>query len=119
VFYQVGFGGVRYTLGVIVTDTSKLRNRALAYAFINSPYIITAFGASKAAEHFTIDWRWGFGSFAIIFPVVCAPLFVVIKYNVHKAKKFGVLIREKSGRTWMQSIWHYIIEFDGEYRITV
>lgn len=104
---------------MIITDTSKLRNRALAYAFINSPYIITAFGASKAAEHFTIEWRWGFGAFAIIFPVVCAPLFGIIKYNVHKAKKFGVLMREKSERTWMESVWYYVVEFDGWYHIIV
>jgi hypothetical protein len=99
---------------VVTADASKLKNRALAYAFTSSPYIITAFAASKASDEFSTNWRWGFGAFAIIFPVVAAPLFVLLKYNVRKAKKKGLLIREKSGRTWAQSVWHYLIEFDGE-----
>ncbi|KAA8916739.1 hypothetical protein TRICI_001095 [Trichomonascus ciferrii] len=113
VFYTVGFGGITYCVDVVTADASRLKNRALAYAFTSSPYIITAFAASKASDEFSTNWRWGFGAFAIIFPVVAAPLFVLLKYNVRKAKKKGLLIREKSGRTWAQSVWHYLIEFDG------
>ena len=105
-----------YCIDVITADSSKLKNRGLAYAFTSSPYMITAFAGPKAAEDFYehVNWRWGFGCFAIIFPVVAAPLFFVLKFNVKKAEKHGVLAGEKSNRTWLQSIWYYTVEFDGE-----
>ncbi|KAG9780833.1 MFS general substrate transporter, partial [Aureobasidium melanogenum] len=114
VFYSVGFGGMIYSIDVITADASKLKNRGLAYAFTSSPYMITAFAGSKASEGFyqDISWRWGFGCFAIILPVVAAPLFFVLKTNLRKAKRHGVLGREKSGRTLWQSICHYVVEFD-------
>ena len=116
VFYSIGFGGMIYSIDVITSDVSKLRNRGLAYAFTSSPYMITAFAGAKAAESFNYDisWRWGFGAFAIILPFVAAPLFIVLKLNLRKAANRGLLIKEKSGRTLPQSIWHYVLEFDGE-----
>ncbi|KAL2152852.1 hypothetical protein VTH82DRAFT_4007 [Thermothelomyces myriococcoides] len=114
VFYNLGFTGMTYCIDVITADSSQLKNRGLAYAFTSSPYIITAFAGPKAAEDFLehVNWRWGFGCFSIIFPVVAAPLFFVLKYHRHKARKQGLLVKEKSGRTWTQSIWHYVVQFD-------
>lgn len=116
VFYNLGFTGMTYCIDVITADSSQLKNRGLAYAFTSSPYIITAFAGPKAAEDFLehVNWRWGFGCFSIIFPVVAAPLFFVLKYHRHKARKQGLLVKEKSGRTWTQSIWHYVVQFDGQ-----
>jgi MFS family permease len=104
-----------YTIDVITADSTKLKSRGLAFAFTSSPYIITAFAGSKASEGFyeTISWRWGFGTFAIILPFVAAPLFFVLKFNLRKAQRNGLLIRERSGRTILQSIWHYTVELDG------
>ncbi|KAK3900397.1 general substrate transporter [Staphylotrichum tortipilum] len=114
VFYSLGFSGMTFCVDVITADSSKLKNRGLAYAFTSSPYMITAFAGPKAAEDFLehINWRWGFGAFAIIFPVVASPLYLVLKFNLRKAQKEGVLAAAGSDRTWLQSIWHYTIEFD-------
>ncbi|KAJ6099889.1 hypothetical protein N7467_001424 [Penicillium canescens] len=114
VFYSIGFGGMTYCVDVITADISTLKNRALAFAFTSSPYIITAFAGPKAAESFyeKISWRWGFGCFAIIFPIVAAPLFFILKVNLRKAKIDGLLHNEPTGRTVLQSIWHYTKEFD-------
>ncbi|ROV99818.1 hypothetical protein VSDG_03160 [Cytospora chrysosperma] len=114
VFYTIGFGGMTYCVDVITADASKLKNRGLAYAFTSSPYIITAFAGSKAADSFyyNVSWRWGFGCFAIILPFVAAPLFFVLKYNLKKAEKKGLTAKRNSGRTVLQSTWHYIVEFD-------
>ncbi|KEZ45056.1 Siderophore iron transporter mirB [Scedosporium apiospermum] len=114
VFYTIGFGGMTYSVDVITADASKLKNRGLAYAFTSSPYMITAFAGPKASESFYthVNWRWGFGCFAIILPFVAAPLFVVLKVNLHKAKKQGILFRERSGRTLLQNVQHYVVEFD-------
>lgn len=112
--------GMTYCVDVITADVSQLKNRGLAYAFTSSPYIITAFAGPKASERFleTIDWRWGFGIFAIIFPIVAAPLYFVLKWNLKKARQQGVLVEESSGRTWLQSTWYYIVEFDGAFPLT-
>jgi MFS family permease len=117
VFYSIGFGGLIYSIDVITADVSKLKNRALAYAFTSSPYMITAFAGAKASDDFyyKVSWRWGFGTFAIILPFVAAPLFIILKINLRKAENRGLLVREKSGRTLLQSIWHYAQEFDCEY----
>ncbi|EAQ85457.1 hypothetical protein CHGG_09471 [Chaetomium globosum CBS 148.51] len=114
VFYSLGFSGMTYCVDVITADASKLKNRGLAYAFTSSPYIITAFAGPKASEDFlnNINWRWGFGCFAIIFPIVASPLYFVLKFNLRKAEKEGILAGESSDRTWLQSIWHYVVEFD-------
>jgi MFS family permease len=116
VFYSVGFGGLIYSIDVITSDVSKLKNRALAYAFTSSPYIITAFAGPKVADEFynRVNWRWGFGTFAIILPFVAFPLFVILKLNLRKAQNRGLLIREKSGRSMLQNVFHYVVEFDGE-----
>ncbi|KAJ5683608.1 hypothetical protein N7462_006773 [Penicillium macrosclerotiorum] len=114
VFYYIGFGGMEYAVDVITADASKLKNRGLAYAFTSSPYIITAFAGPKVADEFyyQVNWRWGFGCWAIVFPIVAAPLFFILKFNLRKAENEGHLIREKSNRTVIQSIWYWVSEFD-------
>ncbi|KKY14942.1 putative mfs siderophore [Phaeomoniella chlamydospora] len=110
----VGFVGMIFSVDVITADTSTLRDRGLAYAFTSSPYIITAFAGSKASEGFyDYNWRWAFGCFAIILPAVALPMFGLLRFNRNKAKKNGLLQkRERSGRTLVQSVVFYLIEFD-------
>ncbi|OWO97373.1 hypothetical protein B2J93_1224 [Marssonina coronariae] len=114
IFYQVGFSGLIYVVCVLAADATDLRNRGLAFAFTSSPYMITAFAGSKAAEEFLdhVNWRWGFGCFAIILPVFATPLYVVLKVNLNKAKKAGVWEKKSSGRTLRQSLWHWLVQFD-------
>merc|ERR1711939_680865 len=114
IFYAVGFSGIIYIVCVLAADATNLRNRGLAFAFTSSPYMITAFAGSKAAAGFlaNVNWRWGFGCFAIILPFVAAPLYLNLKYHLRKAEKQGLLKRAKSGRTLTQNIWHYTQEFD-------
>lgn len=119
VFYSIGFGGMTYSVDVITADATKLQNRALAFAFTSSPYMITAFAGPKASEGFydNISWRWGFGAFSIILPFVAAPLFTILKLNLRKAEKQGILVRRRTDRTLVQSILHYTMEFDGMDRL--
>ncbi|KAL5003527.1 major facilitator superfamily domain-containing protein [Aspergillus recurvatus] len=114
VFYTIGFAGMIFSIDVITADTSSLRDRGLAYAFTSSPYIISAFAGSAASERFyAYNWRWAYGSFAIILPIVALPMFGVLQYNRYKAKQKGLLPKkEPSGRTFAQSIVFYAIELD-------
>jgi len=118
VLFYVGYQAIYLILDVFVADTSGLRNRAFAFAFVSTPFICTAFTGPLAAQAYIAigpnGWRWALGSFAIIMPVVFLPLLVVFKYYQMKAEKLGLFTREKSNRTAMQSVVHYFHEFDGK-----
>lgn len=112
-----------YCVDVITADASRLKNRGLAYAFTSSPYMITAFAGAKASEDVLngIGWRWGFGIFSIIFPIVAAPLFFVLKFNLKKAREQGTLAAVKASqhaRSSWQRVKYWVLEFDCWYRIT-
>ncbi|KAJ5707453.1 MFS general substrate transporter [Penicillium malachiteum] len=114
VFYSLGTSGMTFCVDLMTADASMLKSRGLAYAFTSSPYIITAFGGSNAANDILnqIGMKWGFGVFSIIFPIVAAPLFILLKYNIRKAVKAGHVVKQPSGRTLWQNIKFYVIEFD-------
>lgn len=114
VLYWIGYDALYLIMDVFVADTSGLRNRAFAFAFVGTPFICTAFTASLAAQAFleTSTWRWGYGAFVIVMFFVFMPLAVVFKFYTIKAQKMGLWRREASGRSILQSIVHYFHEFD-------
>ncbi|KAL4907388.1 hypothetical protein BDW74DRAFT_149064 [Aspergillus multicolor] len=114
VFYQIGYTGLDFTMTIFIADTSKLKNRAFWIAFVASPYIATvwAYGPASQSALNTIGFRWGFGVWAIVIPVVSAPLFFLFYYNQLKAEKMGLVPKHESNRTTLQSIVHYVKEFD-------
>ncbi|KAB5545790.1 siderophore iron transporter [Coniochaeta sp. 2T2.1] len=115
VFYWVGYNGVSYVCGIFIADTSALKNRAFYFAFISSPYIATVWIGGPLATAFLKSaggFRWAFGAFSIITPVVCLPLFLVFWLNYRKSKKNGLIIRRESHGTAWESVKHYFIEFD-------
>ncbi|KXJ96649.1 major facilitator superfamily domain-containing protein [Microdochium bolleyi] len=114
VAYWVGYNGVSYSLSVFIADTSHLKNRGLMLAFISSPFLITTWITSPLANSIlkTVGWRWGFGIFAIVTPIMALPLYFLFQVNYMKAKKQGVMPPRNSGRTFAQSLKHYFWEFD-------
>ncbi|KAI1370316.1 putative siderochrome-iron transporter [Hypoxylon crocopeplum] len=114
VFYRVGENGMNFILDVLVADTSKLRNRALALAVMSAPFLATTFAGPAAAEDFLegIGWRWAYGTLAIIIPVSAVPILWILLYARKEARiQFPATVRD-SGRTWSQTIKYYAIEFD-------
>lgn len=114
VFYQVGSSAVSFTMTIFIADTTSLKNRAFMIAFESSPWIATVWAYGPASQHIlnTIGFRWGFGIWAIVIPVVCSPLFGLFYYNLLKARKAGLIPKTESGRTWTQSVVYYAKEFD-------
>ncbi|KAL2151149.1 hypothetical protein VTH82DRAFT_6247 [Thermothelomyces myriococcoides] len=114
VFYWVGYNGITYTISIFIADTSALKNRALMFAFVSSPYIITVWIGGPLAKAFYNGpgFRWGFGAFAIITPAICSPLLVLFYINYRKARKMGLIPDRHSGRTVSQSLKYYAVEFD-------
>jgi MFS family permease len=114
IFYAIGSAGIIFCVDVVTVDTSTLRTRGLAFALTSSPYIITAYAGPAASEGFyDTNWRWGYGAFCIVVPAVVVPFIALLRYFRHKAKKTGLLKdKVKSDRTFKQSAWYYMIEFD-------
>jgi MFS family permease len=88
-----------FTLEIIIADSSSLPNRVLMFAFANSPFIINVWTGPQIAQSFfdryppsetTIGWRWGNGIWAIILPLVTAPILVILYRNQRKAKNLGI-----------------------------
>ncbi|KAI8944380.1 hypothetical protein F4801DRAFT_594995 [Xylaria longipes] len=63
---------------------------------------LVVLASSNGLAALSAGYRWGFGAFLIILPVVAAPL----------TKAQGVLVEEKNNRTVIQTIWFFIVEFD-------
>lgn len=103
-----------YSLSVFIADTSALKNRALMFAFLNSPYIITTWIGGPLATSFLggIGWRWAFGVFAIITPIMSLPLIVLFSWNFSRAKALGLVPEKRSGRTVAESARYYFVQFD-------
>lgn len=98
---------------VFISDTSSLKNRALMLSYATSPYIITTWIGGPIAQSVLggPGWRWGFGIFTIVVPVVVAPLCLLFFWNQHKAKKMGLLAPSRGPLT-LSTIKQYCIEVD-------
>ncbi|KAM0272550.1 hypothetical protein ACHAQH_008686 [Verticillium albo-atrum] len=114
VFWTVGNNSLLYTVNIIVADTSSLRNRGLMTALTASPSIITIWLGGPISEGFLKGpgWRWVYGMFSIMVPIICAPLLVLLLTNLFKAKRQGVIVSEKEKRSPVASVLYYAREFD-------
>ncbi|OJJ48028.1 hypothetical protein ASPZODRAFT_64155 [Penicilliopsis zonata CBS 506.65] len=117
VFYQTGFSCIDFSMTIFIADTTALKNRAFWIAYAASPYLITPWIYGYAADQILapggIGYRWGFGVFAIIMPIISAPLWGLWYYTQQKAEKMQLAPKkEASTRTLGQSIVHYAVEFD-------
>lgn len=114
VFYYVGNNGLGYSLSVFLADSSSLRNRGLIFAYSSSPYMVTTWLSGPISEAFLKGpgWRWGFGVFAMITPIVTLPLFFLFMHYNNKAKDLGLIPERNSKRTAYESLLYYCREWD-------
>lgn len=119
VFTWVGSVALGFIIDVFVADITTLKNRMLIFALNATPNIATTFAGPAIAEIFykKLDFRWALGAFTIILVVVSLPVVAILYFYEQKAKRLGVL-RPKSGRTPLQSVVHYIGEFDRRYLVS-
>jgi len=82
-------------------------------AFATTPYIVTPWLGGPISDRFiqVHGWRWGFGIWAIITPVVVAPFVVLFLWNERKARRLG-LLPDKKSRLTVQSVKKFVIKFD-------
>ncbi|KAH7116131.1 major facilitator superfamily domain-containing protein [Dendryphion nanum] len=114
VFYWVGHTGLGYSIDVFTSDLTSLRNRGIMFGLNATPGLATMFAGPAIAQEFLehSTWRWAYGSFCIIVPVMALPVFISFYINGRKAKKLGVAPAKKSDRTLFESIKYHTIQFD-------
>ncbi|KAL7907345.1 major facilitator superfamily domain-containing protein [Trichoderma velutinum] len=115
VFWTVGNNALLYTVNIFVADTTKLHNRGLMTALTSSPNIITTWLGGPISTAFLDGpgWRWCFGTFSIIVPVMCLPLFCILMFNYLKAKRQGLITSKRNeAKPPMQQLLYYCREFD-------
>lgn len=108
----VGSNGVSFVRDIIVADLTDLKWRGVANALMTSPYIITVWFSGLIVEAIlNHNWRWGYGMFAIIMPVVVLPAILVLYHFEHKAQKL-IPKEEKPKKTFLQVVWESAIQMD-------
>lgn len=106
-----------YVIDVMLADCTTLKNRMLISTINGTPTIASTFAGPRIADLFFThhNFRWAFGAFAIMLVGICIPVVAVMLFMQRKAFHAGLLTKEKSNRTIVQSIWHYFLEFDGKF----
>ncbi|CAK7225492.1 hypothetical protein SBRCBS47491_005908 [Sporothrix bragantina] len=111
--YWVAYTGLIYILNVVMADMTTLKNRLIIFGINQTPTIATVFAGSKIAQLYydNLDYRWAFGSWAIILVGFASPILIVFILQSRKAKKLGIYPK-RSERTKWESIKHYTVQFD-------
>ncbi|SMQ54845.1 unnamed protein product [Zymoseptoria tritici ST99CH_3D7] len=89
VLFQIGWTLVVLLVEIIIADITSLRARLFFSYIPNAPYLINTWVAGNIANAVlgVTSWRWGIGMFAIIFPVVVAPVFLCLWLAHRRAKR--------------------------------
>jgi MFS family permease len=82
-------------------------------AVASSPYIVTTWVAGPINDNVVRGpgWRWGVGVWAIVTPIVVAPLCILFIWAHQKSKKLGIITSSR-GKLTPQAVWKYIIDVD-------
>lgn len=119
-FSAMGSSGVGFLNRVIVADLTTLKWRGLATEALASPNIINIWYAGYIVKDLgPSNWRWGYGMFCIIMPVVLAPATIIMFHYERKAHKLLQeeelqKYKEEVGLTknWKKLLWRLIVEVD-------
>lgn len=82
-------------------------------AFATSPYIVTTWIGGPISDEVIVGpgWRWGFGIWAIVTPIVVLPLPALFMWMDSKARKAGI-VSPDSGSFTFSAVKDYCIQFD-------
>lgn len=93
IFYSAGQTGLQILIQIFIADTSDLLNRALVVTLPDVPFLINVWIGPPLADRILTDlnWRWGYGIWAIILPLAFTPLALTLLFAQRKAAKRGLL----------------------------
>ena len=92
IFYSAGNTGLQILQQIFIADTSDLLNRAFWSSLPDTPFLVTVWVGSIIGNGIlrTATWRWGYGIWCIILPVMFLPLALTLFLNNRKAKRLGL-----------------------------
>ncbi|TID15356.1 cell division control protein 42 [Venturia nashicola] len=91
IFYSAGSQGLQILQQVFAADTTDLLNRALFSTIFDIPFLWTVWAGAPIAQRILPNWRWGYGIWAIVLPILSVPLLLTLFLNQRKAKRTGLL----------------------------
>ncbi|KAK6463556.1 ferrichrome-type siderophore transporter [Scheffersomyces coipomensis] len=99
ILYQIGYSGVILVLLLILSDFSSLRWR-LFFTFVPTfPFIINTWISGNVTAAIGMNWSWGVGMWAFIFPLCCLPLLgcmIHMRYLAGKTPEWKVFKQRKT-----------------------
>lgn len=115
-----GSSGVDFLNSIIVADMTSLKWRALGTSILATPFIINTWYAGYIVLDLgPSDWRWGYGMFCIIMPLVLSPATIIMFVYEGKAHEYlgqqeKSDYREEMGfkKNWKKLLWRIFIEVD-------
>nr|POE79646.1 siderophore iron transporter mirc [Quercus suber] len=93
IFYSAGQTGLQILIQIFIADTSDLLNRALLVTLPDVPFLVNVWIGPPLADRILTDlnWRWGYGMWAVILPIAFTPLALTLFLTQRKAAKHGLL----------------------------
>lgn len=93
VFSQIGSSGFDLLNTILMADLVPLKYRGLAMGLLSSPYLVTVWFTSEIVAALSTDdkWRWGYGMFAIIYPVIWTPACFCMFWLERRALREGLI----------------------------
>ncbi|PVH84685.1 putative major facilitator [Cadophora sp. DSE1049] len=96
VISAAGQAGFDLVTDIIVGDLSPLQWRGFTSAMTSFPFLFLPFVGSKIQASLCVGstdtcWRWGYGMFCIIAPVLVTPIILTLFYADRKATRAGEL----------------------------
>lgn len=113
VFASIGSSGLNLMVTILIGDLTPLKYRGLWQGIMSSPYIVTVwFTGYIVNDIVTTNWRWGYGMFVIIMPVVIFPAIFVLAFFDRRAHKDISKAKDESKKDWILLIKNSLIEID-------
>ncbi|KAF9262039.1 MFS general substrate transporter [Marasmius fiardii PR-910] len=93
VFAAIAGAGLDLLNDIIVGDLTTLEWRGFVSSMLSMPFVINTWFAGEIVQALSDGdgWRWGYGMFAIIMPVVIGPAILTLIYLERKAHKLGIV----------------------------
>ncbi|GAA5884130.1 hypothetical protein JCM6882_002152 [Rhodosporidiobolus microsporus] len=92
VFSSIGASGFDLINSILMADLTPLKYRGIAMGLLTSPYLVTVWYTSEIVAALSNErWRWGYGMFAIIYPVIWIPACIAMFYLERRALKDNLI----------------------------